>query len=137
MESTTKQPSFPVPVPSSPKNPLRSSDERVGTREGELQEKVQCWCERLKSAADLTKKRSPSKEPFKYIYTAIEDTKKLRDEVQDYVNSFRSQPNSSSSPFPSGFSFWVKFTLIHIYSSIAKWSEASDELSEAEEEHKL
>ena len=94
---------------------------------------VQIWCQKLKSAADLVNKRSPAKEPYKHIYKSIEDIKLVRAEVQSYLHKF----TSTESEVQVGFLFWIKFTLIHVYSSIAKWSEACDELSQAEDEHKL
>jgi len=92
-----------------------------------LQDCIHGWCERLHKATKLVAKKSSSSEPYKFIYQALEESKILREEIQDYFKEHDTPE----------YSFWIKFALIHTYSCIAKWSEACDQLSDADNEHRL
>lgn len=105
------------------------SDEDESVVDFVPQDLIHTWCGRLKKDVKLVSKKSSSKEPYKFIYEAIEDAKKLRQEIQAYFCELES-PGLETS-------FWVKFILIHTYSCIAKWNEACDQLSEADNEHSL
>jgi len=96
--------------------------------EVKLREKVELWAKKLSKAAEKVSTPGPDKEPFKFIYAAIEDVRKLNDEVELVLKlqSVTSQPQ---------IEFWVKFTHIHILSSLAKWNEIVEELSVAEARH--
>lgn len=91
-----------------------------------LNQKISEWTKILRNGASLVAERGPDEEPFKNIYAAIENVTKLRDKVQQInTTNFTSEV----------VTFYVNFALIHIHSSLAKWLESCDELSQADKEH--
>lgn len=91
-----------------------------------LNSKIHDWTKVLRNGAALVSQRGPDEEPFKNMYTAIENVTKLRNKV------LQLQKSESKSDIVN---FYVNFALVHIRSSLAKWLESCDELSQADKEH--
>jgi hypothetical protein len=93
-----------------------------------LRERISDWTKSLKAAADLVAKPGPASEPFKNVYIACEDISGVNFQVDacSNVHSIVSNPL---------LKFWVRFSKIHVLSSLAKWYEISEELSVAELHH--
>lgn len=109
------------PSQSSPSSPTQTviSMENLNSKIGE-------WTKILRNGSMLVAERGPDNEPYKNIYKAIETVTKLRNEVGEH---------GKSDPPNKIVSFYINFALIHIHSSLAKWLESCDELSQAEKEH--
>lgn len=122
--------------PSSPQDGLGQGEQAKGEEPLEnLYKYISSWSHKLKDAVRLVAEPPPSSsEPFKNVYKAIEDTKLLRIEIQDYADNFKNMSESGSSLWTN---FLIRFALIHVYSSLAKWQEICEELKFAEDEHKL
>jgi len=82
----------------------------------------------MKAARDDVNEPSSSNEPYKNIYKAIESVKPLIQIVQHYATC----ETISKSRI---FYLWTNFTLVHVYSSLAKWSELCEELTDADSYH--
>lgn len=117
-----------MPQNASDELPPVSVAEGEGVRLDNLSQKISEWTKILRGGSTLVAERGPDEEPYKNIYTAIENVTRLRNEVDQLVKE--NFPNKVVS-------FYVNFALIHIRSSLAKWLESCDELSQAEEEHIL